>query len=77
MDATNFFVYTASIASIVLLILVAVAFYFLYRTLTRVQSFFETAETMLNEIQLVKFSTAVSGYKVARSLLHLFRRGGE
>lgn len=77
MDATQVFLYAASIASITILVLVALAFYFLYQTLNRIQSFFVMAESLLTEIQLVKTGTALNGFRMLRSVFNIFRKGGE
>lgn len=77
MNAMEFFVYTASVGIIILLILLSIGFYLFYRTLLAAQSFMKAAEGMITEIQLVKTGAALTALKFMRTILQKIRGGGE
>jgi hypothetical protein len=73
MDATEFFVYTASIAVLILLVLFSLAFYFFYRTMVKAQMLINSIKVIVDEVHLFKLNKAIAGYKAMHTILRLVR----
>lgn len=77
MNAVEVFVYIASAGIIILIILISIAFFLLYRALQAAESFMKAAEGIVTDIQLIKTSTALTVFKFIRNIVHRIRGGGE